>query len=155
MTALMSFYPSIYDKIANQTKLVEYRRTFPKDCSYAYMYVSKPTKAICGIIYFGKKYQLLDWKNEYANNEEVSERIESFLETYRYAFEIVSFQKIVPIPLEQLRTNIPNFTAPQSYLILENNQVLFKYIKQNVVFIGEKVTNNFSNAYPAHICARY
>lgn len=61
----MSFWPSVYKRILNQKKLLEYRRDFPKDCDYAYMYVSSPVKAICAIIYFGKKYSIEEWKNEY------------------------------------------------------------------------------------------
>lgn len=155
MTTVMSFWPSIYEKIENQVKLIEYRRTFPKNCDFAYMYVSKPVKAICGIIYFGKKYSLTDWREQYANDSEISERISNYCENYRYGMEVAAFQKIKPITLQALRENISGFVAPQSYLLLENNAELAKYLEKNIVFSGERIKNNFINAYPEHICKRY
>ncbi|WCG06112.1 hypothetical protein PML89_09755 (plasmid) [Vagococcus lutrae] len=155
MVLVMSFWPSIYSKIENQVKLVEYRRVFPKNCKYAYMYVSKPVKAICAIIYFGEMHSLEDWKEEYILNSEVSDRINSFSSNYKYAMEIQKIQKINPISLETLRENVPGFTAPQSYLLLENNKLLSDYIENNVKFLGEPIINNLENILPDHICRRY
>ncbi|NME94426.1 hypothetical protein HF847_00155 [Clostridium cochlearium] len=155
MTPLMSFWPSIYEKISNQIKLIEYRRTFPKDCKFAYMYVSKPVKAVCGILYFGEKHTLSDWKEKYSNSLEISTRIDEYLENYRYGMEIKGFQKIQPITLDDLRKNVPRFVAPQSYLLLENNKNLADYLERNIVLVGEKIENDFSNAYPEHVCKRY
>ena len=155
MTALISFWPSIYDKIANQIKLIEYRRNFPTECSWAYMYVSKPTKAICGIIYFNKKHSLQEWANQYKNNPEITERISSYSQTYRYGIEISGFQRIHPITLDELRANVPNFVAPQSYFILKNNPILEKYIQQNTRKIGPKTNNDLTNIFPENICKEY
>lgn len=155
MTPVMSFWPSIYKKIDNQIKLIEYRRTFPKDCNFAYMYISKPVKAICGIIYFGKKYSLADWKAQYLHDPEISARISSYSDCYRYGMEVDAFQKIQPITLQSLKENVAGFVAPQSYLLLENNAELAKYIEKNIVFIGERKENIFTNAYPEHICKKY
>jgi predicted transcriptional regulator len=155
MTSIMSFWPSIYEKISSQTKIIEYRRTFPKECDYAYMYVSKPVKAICGIIYFGNKYSLEDWKNEYSTNLEVSNRIHHYLESYRFAMEIKGFQRIEPISLKDLRENVPNFVAPQSYLLLENNKLLSNYVKNNTILVGKMIENDFADAFPEHVCLRY
>ena len=135
MTVLMSFWPEIYNKISNQIKIIEYRRRFPKNCSYAFMYVSKPIKAICGIIYFGKQHNLNDWKIEYLNNSDIIERIIPYIEKYNYGTEILGFQKIKPISLDELRENVPNFVAPQSYILLENNSILKKYIYDNIIYI--------------------
>ncbi|NLI71458.1 MAG: hypothetical protein GX361_01840 [Bacteroidales bacterium] len=151
----MSFWPSVYKKISEQVKLIEYRRTFPKECKIAYMYVSKPVKAVCGILYFGDKHMLLDWKKQYSNNSEIIDRINESLEKYRYGMEIKGFQKIKPITLDELRENVLGFVAPQSYLLLENNKPLAEYLERNIVLIGDKIENDFSNAYPEHICKRY
>ncbi len=75
MTVLMSFKPSVFNKIIDQIKIIEYRRNFPKNCSYAYMYVSKPVQAICGIIYFGNNYSLLAWQNEYKKMKQFLEEL--------------------------------------------------------------------------------
>lgn len=154
MIPIMSFWPRIYDRILNQKKLIEYRRTFPKDCTHAYMYISKPVKAICAIIYFGKKYTLSDWATEYASDEIVRKRIADYSSKYRYGMEIISIQKIKPITLEDLRINIPNFVAPQSYVLLENNEPLATYINNNLEFIEEKIVNDLSNIFPEHICKK-
>lgn len=151
----MSFWPNIYDQILSQDKLIEYRRHFPKDCSYAYMYVTKPKKAICAIIYFGKIHSIEDWKKEYIENNQVIKRINEFNNSYKYGAEIIGIQQIEPISLESLRENIPNFVAPQSYLLLDNNPALFNYINSNTKFIGSRICNDIKNIYPMHICKKY
>ena len=155
MTPLMSFWPSIYEKIKCQEKIIEYRRRFPVECTAAYMYISKPTKAICGIIYFGKIHAISDWQEEYKDNIEITRRITDFDKSYGYGAEIIGFQEISPITLSELRKNVPNFVAPQSYLLLENNRVLKDYVESNTILIGERIENDMSNIFPDHICKRY
>lgn len=152
----MSFWPSIHDKIASQIKLIEYRRVFPKDCTYAYMYISKPVKAICGIVYFTKKHSIYDWKDEYSHSKEILSRINHTLDNgAKYAMEIGAYQKIEPITLDELRENVEDFVAPQSYLLLENNIELSEFIQRKTVKIGKLIENNLSNIFPEHICKRY
>lgn len=155
MTCVMSFWPSVFENISNQTKIIEYRRSFPKNCQFAYMYVSKPVKSICGIVYFGNKHSLSDWRNEYSNYPKIINRIDSYLEKYKYGTEILAFQKIRPITLEELRNNVPGFVAPQSYFLLQNNRELKNYIEKNLVLIGNKINNDLTNIYPEHICKTY
>lgn len=155
MTPVMSFWPSIYKKIANKEKLIEYRRRFPKDCKYAYMYISKPVKAICGIIYFGDLHDLNDWQKEYEFDSYTLDKINNYLLKYQYGREIEGFQKIKPIYLDDLRKNIKGFVAPQSYLLLENNKELSDYISKNIICIGDKLENKLDNIFPEHICKEY
>lgn len=157
MTPIMSFWPQIYDKITSQAKLIEYRRVFPKDCSMAYMYISKPVKAICAIIYFEKIHSLYDWEKEFSEFPDVQLRIKDSLanENYRYGAEISAIQKIKPISLDELRENIPNFVAPQSYLLLENNIPLKTYVEKHTSYVGELIKNDLSSIYPEHVCKRY
>lgn len=149
---VMSFWPSVYNRICDQTKLLEYRRRFPKNCEYAYMYVSSPVKAICGIVYFGKKYDLEEWKKEYAYDSEIIKRIDKNLDNYKYAYEIKAIQKIKPITLKSLRENNDGFVAPQSYLLLNNFPELAKYIKSQEEFIDEVITNDLVDLLPNNIC---
>ncbi len=149
---VMSFWPSVYNRICDQTKLLEYRRRFPKNCEYAYMYVSSPVKAICGIVYFGKKYDLEEWKKEYSYDSEIIKRIDKYLDNYKYAYEIKAIQKIKPITLKSLRENNEGFVAPQSYLLLNNFPNLADYIKSKEEFIDEIITNNLENLLPNNIC---
>lgn len=155
MVPVMSFWPSIFLKINNQEKLVEYRRVFPKNCTYAYMYISKPIKAISAIIYFKKMHSLEEWKKIYGSNKEVLDRINTFPSSYRYAMEIEKIQKIEPISLRDLQNNVPDFTAPQSYILLENNKVLCEFLKDNTKVTGSPIINDLSNIFPKHICRRY
>ena len=148
----MSFWPNIYDKISKQIKLIEYRRNFPETCDSAYMYISKPVKAICGIIYFGKRHCIHDWETKYLHNPYITERIKSYKAKYRYGIEISAFQRIHPITLFELRKNIPSFFAPQSYILLKNNPVLEEYLNANTIFLDDKVTNILSNIFPDYIC---
>lgn len=151
----MSFWPSIYAQIEGQIKLIEYRRNFPDNCSFAYMYITKPVKSISGIVYFGKKHLIADWREEYKNDSEVMARIDTFNTSPRYGMEISGFQKTLPISLDDLRKNVPNFTPPQSYVLLENNKTLSDFIENNLVTIGEKINNDLSNIFPEHVCKRY
>jgi hypothetical protein len=149
---VMSFWPSVYDRICNQTKLLEYRRRFPENCKYAYMYISSPVKAICGIVFFGEKHDLLDWKKEYSHDTELIEKIDIYLKNYRYAYEIKAIQRIQPITLEELRMSNVGFVAPQSYLLLNNFPKLANYIKSKEEFIDEIIINDLDNLLPNNIC---
>lgn len=146
MAPIMSFWPSVYNRIKSKNKFFEYRRSFPKDCTFAYMYVSKPIKSIRGLVHFGNKYTLDEMKDIFSNNKMMLEQINSSPTTYKYALEIVGFQEIQPITLQELRENIPNFRPPQSYLILENNLPLKYYIEDNIRLTGNKISikNNSS-----------
>lgn len=96
-----------------------------------------------------------EWKNEYKGNTEVIKRISSYSESYKYAMEIRSIQPIQPITLSELRTNVSNFVAPQSYILLDNNEELSIYINSRVQKKGEKIVNNLDNILPNHICLNY
>jgi len=155
MTVLMSFKPSIFNKIVDQIKIIEYRRNFPKNCSYAYMYVSRPVQAVCGIIYFGDIHSLLDWKNMYSDNDIILQRINKYIDEYRFGTEIIAVQKIKPLSLKKLRDNLINFQPPQSYYILENNIPLKIFLENNLFYLEEKLINNVTNIFPEHICKEY
>lgn len=146
----MSFWPDVYNRIINQEKIFEYRRTFPKQCTKVYMYVSSPIKAICGILYFDNIYKLDTFLGQY--NKEVDKRIISYSDKYRFTGTIKAIQKIKPISLDELRLNVPGFTAPQSYLYIENFPSLENYINENVVTDGKIITNNLDNIFPDFLC---
>ena len=150
MIPLMSFWPEVYDRILKKEKIFEYRRTFPKNCSHAYMYISSPVKAICAIIYHNEVIKLESLKGEY--NIDLDKRIDSYSSNYKYSGTIKSIQKIKPILLQDLKENIPNFTPPQSYLYIDNFPILKEYIENNTIYDGELITNNLSNIIPNQLC---
>ena len=134
MSSVMSFWPSVYDRIRRGEKNIEFRRVFPKENRFAYMYVTKPVKAIKGIIYFGEKHTLSELKVIYKNNPNMLAQIENNQGSYRFGVDIIGFKEIEAITLEELRKNVPDFVAPQSYLLLENNPLLARYIEKRKKF---------------------
>ena len=94
MSSVMSFWPSVYERIRSGEKTIEFRRVFPKENSFAYMYVTKPIKAIKGIIYFGEKHTLSELKVIYKNNPDMLVQIENNLDSYRFGVDIIGFKEI-------------------------------------------------------------
>lgn len=130
----MSFWPSVYERIKKGEKTIEFRRVFPKENNFAYMYVTKPVKAIKGIIYFGAKHTLSELKVLYRDNSDILAQIEKNPDTYQFGVDIIDFKEIEEIALEELRKNVPTFVAPQSYILLENHPILADYIKKRGKF---------------------
>lgn len=147
---LMSFWPKVFERILSGEKLLEYRRVFPKNCKCAFVYVSSPVKAICGIIYFDEVYHLDDLIGKF--DKKTDNRINNYLDKYHYAGTIKAIQKIQPITLNELRNGVTNFTAPQSYLYLDNYSELKKYIYNNIVLDGDVIINNLEKLFPDKLC---
>ncbi|MBR1433377.1 hypothetical protein [Ruminococcus sp.] len=55
---LMSFWPSVYDRIIAQTKLIEFRRRYSDEETLVYMYITRPCMEIKGIIKLGKRIDM-------------------------------------------------------------------------------------------------
>ncbi|MGL5383335.1 MAG: ASCH domain-containing protein [Culicoidibacterales bacterium] len=143
MNLLMSFWPSVFDSIVEGNKKIEYRRSFPRECGTVYMYVTKPVKAICGIMKVGERHNLDSWRELYVNDSLVINKINSLKPSYRYAIEIKEVQIIKPIPLDYLVENNIGFKAPQSYIILDKNEQLLNFIEGNTVLLDQKTENDF------------
>lgn len=131
---LLSLQPQYWDMILEGAKKYEYRRLFRKDAVNAYIYVSTPRKEIVGFVEFAEP--IID----------SPENIASFAEKQRpgsqkpmldymkncdvgYAIPILSYEAIKPLSLKILRDYFPNFTAPQNYIVLDNNPQLLDFIK--------------------------
>ena len=135
---LLSFKPSVYDKIYAGIKIFEHRRNFPNEPIMAYMYVSKPVRAITGIV-------MLD-------NSDAVARIQEYQKFYRYAMEITEFQETNSISLDDLKKDIDGFVVPQSYIYLDNNPRLLKYIEERIIRNGLEIKHDFSNITSDQIC---
>lgn len=85
---LLSFKPSVYDKIYAGIKIFEHRRNFPNEPIMAYMYVSKPVRAITGIVMLDNRHKLSDWENDFNTDSDAVARIQEYQKFYRYAMEI-------------------------------------------------------------------
>lgn len=149
---LLSFKPNVYQKIFNGVKIFEHRRNFPDEPIMAYMYVSKPVRAITGIVYLNNRHVISDWKNEFAADSEAVERIENYEKSYRYAMEILEFQETTEIRLDDLKRDIPNFVVPQSYIYLDNNPELLEYIENQIRLKAVNIQHDFSTITSNQVC---
>lgn len=140
---LLSFQPYWVEKIMNGDKIYEYRKRFCNEPVIAYMYVSAPVKAVTGIVHLGKKTKLSDWREQYKNNSDIVERIDDFMTRNNIVMPI---EKVIPtsaVTLDELRSNIPGFKAPQMYYDLDANPALLNFIEKNIRILPGKFENNF------------
>lgn len=149
---LLSFKPSVYKNIYEGLKIFEHRRNFPNEPIMAYMYVSKPVRAITGIVYLNNRHELIDWEQEFSYDSEALKRIADYKKSYRYAMEIAEFQETNAIGLDDLKRDLPRFVAPQSYIYLDNNPDLLRYIEGKIVEQGINVKHDFSVITSKQVC---
>lgn len=149
---LLSFKPSVYDKIYTGIKIFEHRRNFPDEPIMAYMYVSKPVRAITGIVILNNRHKLVDWESEFKEDVDALARIHEYQKSYRYAMEISEFQDTNMISLDDLKRDIESFVVPQSYIYLDNNSVLLKYIEDRIVKKNLRITHDFSVITSNQVC---
>lgn len=153
-TMLLSFKPEWFNKIKDGIKIFEYRRNFPDEEIFAYMYVSSPMKKIVGKIHLGRKIDIKIWLEKYKDDSDVCDRILDFLTRHSYAMPIISFQMTKEIELDTLRKFNPDFVCPQMYYYLERYPDLFEFIKNNAIDIGELHENSFENISKEEICRK-
>lgn len=150
-TMLLSFKPSVYEKIRTGIKIFEHRRSFPNEPIKAYMYVSSPICAITGIVYLGRRHELKDWEREFASDKDAVVRIKKYRELYNYAMEIVEFQETTEILLSQLRTDIEGFIAPQMYYYLDGKPLL-EYLEDKLESKEINIKHTFENITSSQVC---
>lgn len=150
-TMLMSLKKDVYDRVLSGEKIYEHRKVFPDEPVKAYIYVSTPMKAICGIMYLNNKTSLLDWKEQYSDDIEAVKRIDEYLENYKFGMEITRFENTNSIPLETLRNDLSKFIVPQMYYFIEDSELL-SYLEANLVPDGTVVTHTYENVTSDMIC---
>ena len=150
-TMLMSLKKDVYDRVLSGEKIYEYRKVFPDEPVKAYIYVSTPMKAICGIMYLNNKTSLLDWKEQYSYDVEAIKRIDEYLENCKFGMEITRFENTNSIPLETLRNDLSKFIVPQMYYFIEDSELL-SYLEANLVPDGTVVTHTYENVTSDMIC---
>jgi len=128
---LMSFWPSVYDRIVAQTKLIEFRRRYSDEETLVYMYVSKPCMEIKGIAILGKRIEMAKVP---VDSSFYSQALHDGYkpDQYVYGMPIRSIQITTSIPLAFIQSHIPNFKAPQSYYYLDNNPELLQLIEGSI-----------------------
>jgi predicted transcriptional regulator len=148
---LLSLRDDVYKKVLSGEKIYEHRKVFPDEPVKAYIYVSSPMKAICGVMYLGNKTSLLDWKDKYKDDCEAVKRIESYLSKHKYGMEINRFENTNAIALEKLSIDLPKFVVPQMYYFIENSELL-SYLEKNLVPDGIVVTHTYDKITSDKIC---
>ena len=148
---LLSLKEDVYRRVISGEKIFEHRKVFPDEPVKAYIYVSSPMKAICGIMYLSNKTSLLDWKKKYKDDFECVKRIDNYLVNYNYAMEINRFERTNAIDLSKLRLDLSKFVVPQMYYYIENTE-LHKYLEENLEVDGFVVTNDYENIKSDMIC---
>lgn len=150
-TMLLSFKPSVYERVINGIKIYEHRRTFPDEPIKAYLYVSRPVQKITGVMYLGNRQSLEDWKRVYSYDIEAIDRIERYQIKNRYVMEIQQFQKTNGISLSDILKIFPDFRIPQMYIYLDGTALL-DYLENNIKPEGDPIYHSFENITSDMIC---
>ncbi len=149
---LLSFKPEIYEKIYTGIKIFEHRRNFPDESIKAYMYVSKPVRAIKGIVYLNNRHIITDWEKDFSFDPNAINRIKEYEKSYRYAMEISGFKETTEISLDDIKSDFPKFVVPQSYIYLDNKPELLQYIESKIEIKGKNIKHDFSYVTSEQIC---
>ncbi|NCC15737.1 MAG: hypothetical protein EOM28_05230 [Clostridia bacterium] len=150
-TMLLSLRADVYQKVLSGEKIYEHRKVFPDEMIKAYIYVSKPIKSICGIMFLSNKTPLPDWKEKYKDDNEAVKRIEAYLPQYKFGMEINRFENTNAIPLEILRQDLSKFIVPQMYYFIDNSELL-NYLEKNLIPDGTVITHTYDKISSEMIC---
>ena len=147
----LSFSPKWYNPLEEGSKKFEYRRRFCNEGVLAYIYLSYPIQKVVAKIKFGKKVPLETWKEKYSNNKEVLTRINDYLLRNKYVIPIMSFQKIKPISLNEIRESLPSFNPPMSYMYIKEKSKLQQLLECQEPE-KQKITHSFKDIELNSIC---
>jgi predicted transcriptional regulator len=150
-TMLLSLREDVYKRVLSGEKIYEHRKVFPDEPVKAYIYVSKPMKAICGIMYLSNKTSLMNWKEMYRDDSECIKRIDEYLPHHKFGMEINRFENTNSIPLDKLRKDLTKFIVPQMYYFIENSELL-SYLETYLKPDGIVVTHTYENVTSDMIC---
>ena len=150
-TMLLSFKADVYKRVLSGEKIYEHRKVFPDEPITAYLYISAPIKSIAGIMHLNNKIRIERWKEKYSYDDAALQRINEYINQYKFAMEITDFQNTNMISLEQLRIDIPSFIVPQMYYFIDNTELL-SYLKDRLKPVNPKITHSFDNISSDLIC---
>jgi predicted transcriptional regulator len=129
---VMSLQPQYWPMFLDGSKCYEYRRAFRTDAVQAYIYLSSPRKAICGLVDFGtpiigtpERIAGLSEQHHPGSRQGMLAYLEG--KAHGFAIPILSCREISPISLECLKAEF-GFTAPENYLVLDNHPRLRDYL---------------------------
>lgn len=135
---LLSLQEEYFDAIKNGEKKFEYRKKFRKEPTKAFIYVSKTKKAILGLIDFGSPiFQQAEQIAQIAEKEKKGSYhdIISYIgkDHNGYAIPVQHFYSIPGLTLHEIQDKIPQFVAPQSYLLLQPDMPLRAILEEQEI----------------------
>ena len=150
-TILLSVRPEVFENIRSAKKIYEHRKVFPDEPITAFLYVGRPQQEIAGLMILKNRHSLSEWKEKFAHDTEALNRIDEYMNHYRYVMEIHEFQEIKHISLEIIKKQFPDFLIPQMYYYLDNTELL-TFLTANIKPISKKIQNDFSKIDSTQIC---
>ena len=136
---LISIKTKYANQIFNGTKLYEYRRKSigEKNCNKKiFVYSSKEEKAIIGYIIIEKIIEGdINYILETTNNKNNTEIINYFNNCNKcYALKISNTVKFkTPIHLKEIKNIEKNFTVPQFYRYIKENEYIYKKLTNKIL----------------------
>lgn len=92
-TILLSVKPSVFERIRNGSKKIEYRSNFPEGDVCAFFYVSSPVQAITGFAIFDNRVSIDDLKAKYSYDMCTIEHLNKMQIKNRFAIPIKAFYR--------------------------------------------------------------
>lgn len=130
---VLSLQPEAWNAIRSKIKKFEYRRRFRARQTLAYIYVSSPVSAVCGLVLFGtpisgsaSEIAVIAEQQRPGNGKSVHAYLEKG--DHGYAIPVKEVYEFGPVSLGYLRDQC-SFVAPQLYLSLNNNRPLWQVLK--------------------------
>lgn len=151
-TIFLSFDKKWYPPLRDGRKKYEHRKRFCNESTRAFLYIGKPVQAIVAEIGLGERESLEDIKEKYKNNITVTTRIDDFLTRNNYAMKVLWFKEIVPIELNDLLEQFPDFSIPRSYLVLENKPKIMEWLDATKRYTTTSYQNHITDFDENNIC---
>ena len=142
---LMSLWEEYFEEMLSGIKRYEYRKRYRKVPTKAFIYISKTKKSIGALIEFGQP--IFGTATEIAKLSE-SEQAGTYKAMEEYlsggkgiAIPIKAIYQFEPIHLDELKKEIPEFVAPQSYYLLDDKIKLLDLLKEKEIRTAHMITS--------------
>ena len=126
----LSFKSDYCRPILYGIKEYEYRKRFTSKAVKAYLYLSHPVQEVIGVLDLGKPLIIEDEKQKIKDSNVLKTIKLAEDSGDKVAIPILSFSLFKnPITLEEIKEIIPDFFVPQSYIYLNKQEKLLKFLK--------------------------
>ena len=131
---LLSLKPQYWHSLVMGEKNYEYRRYFRCNAVTAYIYASRPTQAVVGLVEFEEPIVgpietiVAIAERDVAGSGPALHCYFRGL-SHGFAIRIASFERFTPVSLRELQSRFPGFTPPQSYIVLDKYPQLLAFLR--------------------------